>query len=115
MEVVSPDDRSTEEPHEGAFVTQVVAGDRMSVQHFRAEPGPCSPEHSHEHEELGFIAEGSWTITVNGDEQTAEAGDVYRIPGGEPHSSENPGDQATVGIQIFSPPRPSLPDAIIDE
>ena len=58
MEIVSPDDLQADEPYEGAFLTQVVAGARMSVQHFRAEPGLRSPEHSHEHEEVGYPLTG---------------------------------------------------------
>mgnify|MGYP000252837249 CR=1 FL=1 len=106
MEIVSPDDRDAEEPYEGAFLTQVLAGERMSVQHFRADPGLRSPEHSHEHEEVGYPIEGALTIVVDGEEQTAEAGDVYRIPGDESHYTWNRGDEPTVGIMIFSPPRP---------
>jgi quercetin dioxygenase-like cupin family protein len=110
MEVVSPDDRETEEPLEGSFLTQVVAGDRMSVQHFRSDPGGGAPEHSHEYEEIGYPVEGSLAITVDGEEYTVEAGEVYVIPAGEPHSLTNPGDEPAVGIMIFSPPRPRSPD-----
>ena len=105
MDIVSPDDRETVEPFAGAFVTQVVTGERMSVQHFRAEGG-LAPEHSHEHEEVGYPVEGSLTIVVDGEDHMVEAGDVYRIPGGVSHYTWNRGDEPAVGIMIFSPPRP---------
>lgn len=110
MDIVSPADRETVEPLEGAFLTQVIAGDRMSVQHFRADPGGGAPEHSHEHEEVGYPVEGSLTIVVDGEEHAVEAGEVYRIPGGEPHATWNRGDEPVTGIMVFSPPRPRPPD-----
>jgi quercetin dioxygenase-like cupin family protein len=105
MDVVSPDDRETVEPFEGAFVTQVVEGERMSVQHFRAEGG-LAPEHNHEHEEVGYPVEGALTIVVDGEEHMVETGEVYRVPSDVPHALGNAGDEPAVGIMIFSPPRP---------
>jgi len=105
MEIVSPDDRETVEPFEGAFVTQVVAGEQMSVQHFRAEGG-LAPEHSHEHEEVGHPVEGTLTLVVDGEEHVVETGEVYRVPSGVPHAIGNAGGEPTAGIMVFSPPRP---------
>ena len=105
MDIVSPDDREAVEPFEGACVTQIVTGERMSVQHFRAEGG-LAPEHSHEHEEVGYPAEGALTLLVEGEEHTVERGEVYRVPSGVPHAIGNARDEPAVGIMVFSPPRP---------
>lgn len=105
MEIVSPDVREAVEPFDGAFVTQVLAGEQMSVQHFRAEGG-LAPEHSHEHEEVGYPVEGSLTLVVEGTEHTVRTGEVYCVPSGVTHAIGNAGTEPGVGIMVFSPPRP---------
>ena len=105
MEIVSPDDRETVEPFDDAFVTQVIAGEQMSVQHFRAEGG-LAPEHSHEHEEMGYLVEGSLTLVVEGVEHTVRTGEVYCVPSDMTHAIGNTGADPAVGVMIFSPPRP---------
>lgn len=107
MGAVSPNDREIEKTARGRFSSQLIAGDQMSVQYFRCDPGhEPVPEHSHEHEEVVCPVEGAYTISINGEEHTVGAGEVFLIPGGVPHSSWNPGDEAAVGVMIFSPPRP---------
>lgn len=110
MDVISPADRETVEPVEGGFLTQMGAGERMSIQHFRLEPEAGAPEHSHEHEQVGYLLEGSLTIIAAGEEHTVEAGDSYLIPGDEPHAIWNRGSDLAAGIETFSPPRPRPPD-----
>ena len=107
MSAVSPDDREIEEMGRGRYSAQLIAGEQMSVQYFRTEPG-CEPVpvHSHEAEEVVCPVQGAYTIAIDGEEHTVEAGEVFLIPGGVPHSSWNPGDEAAVGVMLFSPPRP---------
>lgn len=122
MERVSYEASEAVEALDGVHLAQLAAGDRMSVQHFFVEPGERVPEHSHEHEQVGFVLEGtsyfivdseaSETSRVNGEAVSGEetfvgAGDSYVIPGGEPHALENRGDVPLRGIDVFSPPRPN--------
>jgi quercetin dioxygenase-like cupin family protein len=65
-------------------VTQVVDSEQMSVQHSRIDRPLRAPDHSHEQEEVGYLIEGSLTIHVDDEEHPVEAGEVFRIPGGEP-------------------------------
>lgn len=109
MDVVHTDDRAAAEPLDGVFLTQVAAGDSMSIQHFRIEPGVTVEVHDHHHEQLGYLIRGELAFTADGETVTVSAGDSYAIPGGEPHGVENPGDDPAVGIEIFSPPRPTPP------
>jgi quercetin dioxygenase-like cupin family protein len=105
MDIVSHETEDAVEAVEGVHLTQLAAGDRMSVQHFFFEPGAAVPEHSHPHEQTGFITDGTLTFLVDGEELTVSAGDSYAIPGGEPHAAENQGDVPVRGVDIFSPPR----------
>ena len=109
MDTVHIDDRETAEPIDGVFLTQVVAGDSMSIQHFRIEPGATVEIHDHHHEQLGYLIDGELTFTADGATVQVSAGDSYAIPSDEPHGVENPGPEPAIGLEIFSPPRPTPP------
>jgi quercetin dioxygenase-like cupin family protein len=105
MEHVSPDDVTATEAVRGVHLSQLAAGDRMSVQQFFVEPGETVPEHSHSHEQAGYLVEGTLTFLIDGEEHTVCEGDSYVIPGDEPHAVVNRGDVPARGIDVFSPPR----------
>ncbi|SIR31553.1 Cupin domain protein [Haladaptatus litoreus] len=109
MEKDSLSDHETTEAVDGVHLAQLAAGEEMSVQHFHIEPGATVPEHSHEHEQTGFIHSGALTFVVDGEEIVIREGDSYAIPGDEPHSAKNEGDEPVRGIDIFSPPRLDVP------
>ena len=90
---------------DGVHLAQLAAGTEMSVPHFRIEAGATVPEHSHPHEQTGYLTAGTLTFLVDGEELTVSAGDSYAIPGGEPHAVENRGDTTVEGVDIFAPPR----------
>ena len=110
MEVVSTDDAETAEATEGVFLSQLASGGRMSVQRYRIEPGATVDEHSHPHEQAGYLCSGTLKfVTGDGEEFTVEAGSAYSIPGDEPHRAENTGDEPAVGVDVFDPPRANPP------
>lgn len=94
---------------EGVFLTQLAAGERMSIQHYHIEPGAVVPEHDHHHEQVGFLYEGSLTFVVDGEEIVVSTGESFALESGEPHEVVNRGDDAAKGIDIFSPPRLNPP------
>jgi quercetin dioxygenase-like cupin family protein len=105
MERVPLADVEATEAVDGVHLSQLAAGTEMSVQHFRIEPGATVPEHSHPHEQTGYVTAGTLTFLVDGEECVVEAGDSYAIPGDEPHGAENRGDEPVEGVDIFAPPR----------
>lgn len=120
MEEVPHASQETVEAVEGVHLTQLAVGERMSVQHFHIEPGAAVPEHSHPHEQVGYVARGTFTFTVGSggsdtdqgaddasehDEFVVGPGDSYSIPGDEPHAAHNEGEEPVSGIDVFSPPR----------
>jgi quercetin dioxygenase-like cupin family protein len=107
MQTMAPAEGETVEVVEGVHLTQLVAGERMSVQHFHIEPGAAVPVHSHEHEQAGYIARGTFAFVVDGEEYVISPGESYVVPGGTPHSAENRADVPVDGIDVFSPPRPN--------
>ena len=102
------DNRTVEAVPEG-HLTQLAAGERTSVQHFRIEPGAVVPFHEHPHEQAGYIAQGELTFLL-GDEGDPEEvvvgpGDGYVLAGNEVHGAENRGEETVLGVDVFSPPR----------
>jgi unsaturated pyranuronate lyase len=80
------------------------AGNRLmlSVVHF--EPGGVVPEHSHPHEQMGYLISGKLEFTVGGVTQTLSAGDIWRIPSGIPHAVVAV-DGPAVALDVFHPVR----------
>ncbi|MFC6733549.1 MULTISPECIES: cupin domain-containing protein [unclassified Haladaptatus] len=109
MESVSLSDSEIVEAVDGVHLAQMAAGEKMSIQHFHIEPGASVPEHSHPHEQTGYVTKGTLTFLVGGEERSISAGESYVIPGDEPHGAENRGDVPVDGVDIFSPPRLDVP------
>ncbi|MFB6157117.1 MAG: cupin domain-containing protein [Haloferacaceae archaeon] len=105
MQVMSGEAAAETEAVEGTHLSQLVAGERMSVQSYRIEPGATVPEHSHPHEQGGLATAGEAVFRVGDEEVRVSAGDAYLIPGGEPHEVESVGDVAFEGVDVFSPAR----------
>ncbi|MWG35110.1 cupin domain-containing protein [Halomarina oriensis] len=109
MEIATPDDWDLVEAVEGVELGQVVGGEAVSLQYFHIEPGATVPEHSHPHEQTGYVVEGTLTFVVDGEELTVEPGDGYDIPSDEPHAARNDGDETVTGVEVFAPPRRDVP------
>ena len=109
MELVPEADEESTEVVDGVHLKLLAGGEEMNVQHFFIEPDAVVPDHSHPHEQTGYLVEGTLTFIVDGEEIPVSAGDSYAIPGGEPHRAENRGDAPVKGVDIFSPPREELP------
>jgi mannose-6-phosphate isomerase-like protein (cupin superfamily) len=108
MEQVTPADSETVEVSEGVHLTQLAVGERMSIQHLRMEPGGRVPMHSHHHEQLGFVYQGTQTFVFEDDSAAGvDPGESYFLESEEPHAAENRGDEDLLAIDIFSPPRPN--------
>jgi quercetin dioxygenase-like cupin family protein len=82
----------------------MLSGARAMLNWVRIEPGGNVPEHSHPHEQLGYVIEGSIILRI-GDE-TREIGPetCYVIPGGVPHEGTG-GPEGCLVMDVFSPPR----------
>lgn len=106
MEKIATDEVEPTEAVEGVHLSSLAAGDRMSVQEFRIEPGQGVPTHSHPHEQVGYLTRGELRFVLgDGEEIVIRAGDSYVIPGEESHGAYNDGDVPVEGIDVFSPPR----------
>ena len=107
MDTTEGDTLEETEVEPGVYLAQLVAGDEMSIQHVRMEPGACVPKHSHHHEQVGFIYEGEITFLLESGEVTVGDGGSYRLESHETHGAKNRGDETILAIDVFSPPRPN--------
>jgi len=108
MDVVTSEAFDEVEAEPGVFLAQLAIGDEMSIQHLRMAPGAVIPEHSHHHEQVGFVYEGEQTFVLDGDETvTIAPGESYRLASEEVHGAENRADVEMRAIDVFSPPRPN--------
>lgn len=108
MDVTSTDQSRTVEVEEGVHLTQLAAGESMSIQHLLIEPGGRVPEHHHYHEQVGFVVRGEQTFVLeDGGAITVGPGESYWLRGNEIHAAENRGEDVLEAIDVFSPPRPN--------
>jgi len=105
MDRVGLAERATVDAVDRVHLTQLAVGERTSIQGFEIEAGATVPEHSHHHEQTGFVYEGELTFLVDGDVVPVAARESFTIPGGEPHAAENRGDSPVCGVDVFAPPR----------
>jgi quercetin dioxygenase-like cupin family protein len=101
-----PDTSEEVEVEPGVYLAQLAAGEEMSIQHLRMDPGARVPEHDHHHEQIGFVYEGEQTFVLGEDDTiTVGPGGSYSLRSNERHAAENRGDVTLRAIDIFSPPR----------
>lgn len=106
MDTVRSESFEETEVEDGVYLAQLVTGEEMSIQHVRMEPGGRVPEHSHHHEQVGFVYEGEQTFILESGETVAiTPGESYRLESHEPHAAENRGESVMRAIDVFSPPR----------
>lgn len=105
MDTYDLSERPAVEAAPGVHLTQLVAGTRASMLHYHIESGASVPEHRHDHEQLGFVYRGSLTVASGDTRSVVGTGESYALAPEEVHSIANEGEDAAVGIDVFSPPR----------
>ena len=82
----------------------MLAGARGMLNWVRIEPGATVPTHSHPHEQLGFVLEGSIILRIGDETREIGPSTCYVIPGGVEHEGTGGPDGCLV-MDVFSPPR----------
>ena len=95
-------------------VTHAIVGEDAMLNVSRLAPGAVIALHSHPHEQIGYVTEGSVTLTAEGVERTLEAGDAYQIPGGGEHALQAGAGGAQV-VDTFHPVREDYREAVDGE
>jgi quercetin dioxygenase-like cupin family protein len=83
---------------------RVVAGERCAVAIVELDPDSVVAEHSHEHEQLGFVVSGSVRFRVGSETRDLGPGSTWSIPSNTPHEV-HVGSEGAVVVDVFAPPR----------
>ena len=87
----------------GVVRRTLASGDRATVVEVTMARGAKVPIHTHEHEQVGYVARGRVRFEIGGDTQDVPEGDSYLVPSDVPHMATALED--SIAIDIFSPPR----------
>jgi quercetin dioxygenase-like cupin family protein len=90
----------------------LVSGAHVTLVEIRLASGAEVPEHTHPHEQAGYVSEGRVTLRfADGAERTLAVGSSYLIPGGEPHFVR--ALEPSTLIEVFSPVRDEFVDYVL--
>ena len=79
------EDLPTQEPMPG-FKGKFVHTENMSVAHWRITANSIAPLHAHPHEQVSFVVEGEFELTIAGETKVLKPGVVAVIPPDVKHS-----------------------------
>ena len=85
--------------HRGRF----VHSEHTTHVYWEINAGAVLPEHSHPHEQIANVLEGTYELIVEGESFVLNAGDVLVIPGGATHGGGAKTDCRI--LDVFSPVR----------
>lgn len=85
------------------YTGRFIHTDTMTFAFWEVKAGSRVPEHSHIHEQVAYIMEGQFELTVNGQPLLLEPGKTAVIPSGINHSGVAITD--CVLLDVFSPVR----------
>ena len=83
---------------------RTIHGEKLMLSYVYLQPNSTVAEHSHHHEQMGMVLEGTFELTIDGESRTLKQGDTYLIPSHVKHSAKA-FDRSAIVLDIFSPPR----------
>ena len=94
---------SAREVLKGIELRTLAWGQNTLLAQFNLKKETLIPNHSHPHEQTGYLVSGRLRLTVDGSSYEAAPGDSWCIPSGVPHGAE--ALEESVAIEVFSPVR----------
>ena len=86
------------------YQARIYHGERITFAVLEVAPNAALPMHSHDHEQVGFLAQGELTFCVDGERRTLRAGEGWVIPSNAPHDAVA-GEAGAIVIETWAPPR----------
>jgi quercetin dioxygenase-like cupin family protein len=81
----------------------LVYGEKTLLTEFKLEKGAMLPEHSHPHEQTGYLVSGCIDLTIGDETHRVDPGGGWCIPGNVAHRAR--ARENSVAIEVFSPVR----------
>ena len=97
------DDSGYLTPLTGIRQKTLVYGKNTLMTEFKLQKDAVLPQHSHPHEQTGYLVSGRIRLIMDGDVRECRPGDSWCIAGGVEHGAEILED--AVAIEVFSPVR----------
>jgi len=97
------DEQPEKEVFDGVRI-RTLHGEKLMMSFVHLKPHDIVGEHSHPHEQMGMVLDGTFELTIDGDSRILKKGDAYLIPSNVKHSAKA-FENAAVSLDIFSPPR----------
>jgi len=90
----------------GTGVTRKILGrgGKLMMVEVTFKGGAIGALHSHPHEQVSYIANGSFEFDINENKQVVKKGDSIYIPTNEPHSALAL-EEGSIIVDIFTPQR----------
>lgn len=104
--VVSKNECRRLQPFPGVTM-HVTAGQHMTLSLVEMEPHSVIEEHSHPHEQVGYMIEGEAEFVIAGQHYLVTAGQMWRLPGGIPHKVIAR-ERRVVALDAFYPRRQDM-------
>lgn len=105
MKYVRFEEAEEETPTGGWRRAGLVGTNAVSVDWFQKPPGHTSEVHSHEHEQTFVVLDGEFVLYTLDESVTLGKYDTAWVASWEEHYSENPGEEPTIGLNVFAPGR----------
>ncbi len=100
---VTPAEASQVETPFHAFRRTMGTTEHMMLIEFFIPREVVVPEHSHVHDQVGYVVRGVIEVTINGVMQVCHPGDSYAVESNVVHTARAQVD--TLVIEVFTPPR----------
>ena len=81
----------------------LASGGAMMTVQFAFEKGAVGTPHTHPHEQVGYVLEGSFELTLGSEKTMLEVGDTYYVPSNAVHGVVALEDG--VLLDVFTPQR----------
>jgi len=105
MKVLNLDEVAGEKLGEKALRKILVYNENLMLMVTEADPSAAHIAHSHSHEQLGYIIQGTAEITAGGKTVTLRAGSSCLLESNEYHEIRGLGDEKIIMLDIFHPHR----------
>ncbi len=101
--IISREDCVRLDPAEGQVIFAAEC-EKTTITNMEFDPHGLTPEHSHPHEQVGYLIEGEAEYVIEGRSYPVRPGQMWRLPGGVPHQVKV-GDRPLRVVEVFYPVR----------
>jgi len=105
MKVLHLDDVKEERLGESVFRKILVYSENLMLMYTEAKPGGPGISHSHPHEQMVYMLQGTAELTAGGETVTLKAGSSALLESNEYHVIRGLGDEKNIVLDIFHPHR----------